>query len=196
MLDLPVRRGLVDFLVQKAVEAAATAAVGLDCCSASAGAAVILEHESLLARAGEVLHGGKKATKEDVRTALAKAGRADLCKRLEVQTRGRRAAAHPDPGLCRQVLSAIRPVQAKQKEPQEAVIVDRATAKPEEFGEETKEQGTSRAGPCHHGIPDNCWDDSCSHHGITGHGMGKAGRGLCNSCGQHGITGHDMGKAG
>ena len=145
VLDLPVRRGLVDFLVQKAVEAAATAAVGLDCCSASAGAAVILEHESLLARAGEVLHGGKKATKEDVRTALAKAGRADLCKRLEVQTRGRRAAAHPDPGLCRQVLSAIRPVQAKQKEPQEAVIVDRATAKPEEFGEETKEQEQGQA---------------------------------------------------
>ena len=144
-MELPVRRGLVDFLVQKAVEAAATAAVGRDCCGVSAGAAVLLEHEDLLARAGEVLHGGVKATKEDVRTALAKAGRADLCKRLEVQNRGRRAVAHLDPGLSKQVLAAIRPVLAKQKEPPEAVVVDGATAKPDEFGKVTQEHEQGHA---------------------------------------------------
>ena len=83
-------------------------AVGLDCSGAYDEAAVILEHENLLVQACIVLHEGKKATKEDIRHALVDMGRVDQSKRLVVRCRGRRAAAHPDPGLAGQVRDAVR----------------------------------------------------------------------------------------
>ena len=48
VLCLPVRRGLVDFLLQKVVEFAASAIVQFDCSGTYVDTAVILEHENLL----------------------------------------------------------------------------------------------------------------------------------------------------
>ena len=109
VMDLGVRKGLMEFLLQKAVETAAREATILQCGQPDQAAKVLLEQEELLARAGELLHGdGSKATKEDVRAALGKMGKQALAKRLDVHTRGRRAVAHPDPGLAKQIIQALQ----------------------------------------------------------------------------------------
>ena len=100
-------------MLEKAVEVAASAVVGSDCSGTSVDTAVILEHENLLVQAGEVLRRGKKATKADVRHALVGVGRADLSKRLEARSRGRRVAVHPDHGLSGQIQVAIGQLPSK-----------------------------------------------------------------------------------
>ena len=109
---LPVRRGLIDYLLQRTLEAAAVRAVEEDCGGEKADVKLLHDHEGLLTQAGEILNEGRRASKEDARHALLAAGRCDIAKRLEVRVRGRRAAAHPEPGLNKQMLQAIRGLQA------------------------------------------------------------------------------------
>jgi hypothetical protein len=93
ILAMPVRRGLVEWLLKAAVEAAATAAV-------SSAGAQLERHEPMKNLTG--------VSAVELQRELVSKGDRDLAKRARRQAQARHAAAHPDVGLVRDVLSAMR----------------------------------------------------------------------------------------
>lgn len=102
ILQLPVRRALIEALLRDAVRAAATAAAQRGGCSE-----VLTSHERLCREAGAVLQLGRPAAAAEAQRALRARGQGELARRVERENRARRGLAHPDPDLHVEVTAAL-----------------------------------------------------------------------------------------
>ncbi|CAK0896179.1 unnamed protein product [Prorocentrum cordatum] len=113
IIAVPMRRALQEHLLRQAVATASTVAMGgggvLMKGKKAPGStdAVLSEFEAVLQGAGEALGLERKATSEDVRHALRAIGEESLAKDWAGFRAGRRALAHPKPGLTNSVMSKL-----------------------------------------------------------------------------------------
>ena len=105
ILQLEVRRPLMEGLLHTAVKAAASAVTQMEGCSGKVE--FLTEYEEIRLQAGKALGLQGKATPGRINHELVSRGCKELARDVDNVNRGRRAAAHPVRGMAEKVAAAV-----------------------------------------------------------------------------------------